>query len=263
MMGLKNLRIFCHSHKNRNSPVIPAKAGIQLFQKTLLILSLLFLSLHTTAFAMTSFPIKLEPVKTNLKNQESLERGAKFFATHCMACHSMRYLSHNTIAKKAGITLDKMPLKDQEWWFGSAPPDLSLTGRVHSARWLYTYLYSFYQDPSRQLGSNNLLIRNSNMPNPFVGLQGQQVLIVDAKTLYNGTHGKTPHYFNVLKLEHSGSLTSEQFHESITDLVNFLVYAAEPVKLDRISLGFWVIGFLIILLILSYLLYKEFWKDIK
>jgi ubiquinol-cytochrome c reductase cytochrome c1 subunit len=48
----------------------------------------------------------------------------------------------------------------------------------------------------------------------------------------------------------------------INDLVNFLVYVGEPVQLERISMGKYVLFFIFMLLLLSYLLKKEYWKDV-
>jgi ubiquinol-cytochrome c reductase cytochrome c1 subunit len=48
----------------------------------------------------------------------------------------------------------------------------------------------------------------------------------------------------------------------VSDLVNFLVYIGEPAQLIRARVGTWVMLFLIILLALTYLLKKEYWKDV-
>jgi len=42
-----------------------------------------------------------------------------------------------------------------------------------------------------------------------------------------------------------------------------MVFMSEPAKLVRHKIGYYVIGFLLILLILVINLKKEFWKDIK
>jgi ubiquinol-cytochrome c reductase cytochrome c1 subunit len=48
----------------------------------------------------------------------------------------------------------------------------------------------------------------------------------------------------------------------VLDLVNFLVYSAEPVKQERERMGFWVLGFIVIFFIFTVLLKKEFWRDV-
>jgi len=222
-----------------------------------------FCLISFTGFAVGNDPILLEKAPINIHDKASIKRGAKFFATQCMVCHTIKYMAHNKLAEEVGITLDKMPTKDQDWWLEIVPPDLSLSARARGADWLYTYLHSFYKDPTRPLGSNNLLVNNSNMANPFVGMQGEQVLIVNKKKLMNHQLGKKPHYYNVLERVKPGSLSQEEFDRTIGDLVNFLVYAGDPEKIERVRLGWWVLGFLIIIIILAYFLKKEFWKDVN
>jgi len=209
--------------------------------------------------------VRLTPAKIDTNNIESIKRGAKFFATNCMVCHAMRHLEHDKLSQEAGITIDKMPLKDQDWWFGVAPPDLSLVARVRSPDWIYTYLHSFYKDEAQKLGSNNLLVPGSRMPNPFGGMQGVQMLMVNADKLKktNSIYAKKPSYFTMLHEERQGSMTPTEFHDNINDLVNYLVYAAEPIEHERKSLGWWVLGFMLIMIILTFLLNREYWRNIE
>jgi len=59
-----------------------------------------------------------------------------------------------------------------------------------------------------------------------------------------------------------GSMNEEEYDAYIRDLVNFFDYVGEPSKLERQSMGYWVLGYLFILFIFTYLLKKEFWKDV-
>ena len=108
--------------------------------------------LFPVAFAATT-PVVLEDVPVSSHDLASIRRGAKDFSAQCMVCHSLKYLTHNKIANEAGITLARMPKDDQKWWFGTAPPDLTLTTRVHGADWVYTYLHVFYKDPTVPSGN--------------------------------------------------------------------------------------------------------------
>ena len=54
-----------------------------------------------------------------------------------------------------------------------------------------------------------------------------------------------------------------EFDQDVRDITNFLDYVGEPAKLIRTSLGVWVLLFLGVLLVLTYLLKKEYWKDVK
>jgi ubiquinol-cytochrome c reductase cytochrome c1 subunit len=65
-----------------------------------------------------------------------------------------------------------------------------------------------------------------------------------------------------LKLTTPGSMSTKEFDATVADLVNYLDFMAEPAKLVRYKIGYIVIGFLFLLLILSYALKKEFWKDV-
>jgi len=67
---------------------------------------------------------------------------------------------------------------------------------------------------------------------------------------------------NEFKLVHPGKFTPKEFDRQMLDLTAFLVYLAEPAQLKRERIGIFTIGFLIILMILAYLLKKEFWRDV-
>ena len=59
-----------------------------------------------------------------------------------------------------------------------------------------------------------------------------------------------------------GSMKPEEYDQYVRDIVNFLDYAAEPVKSTRESMGIFVILFLLVFFVFSYLLKKEYWKDV-
>ena len=66
-------------------------------------------------------------------------------------------------------------------------------------------------------------------------------------------------YFTLIK---QGRLTPEEFDSSMTDLVNFLDYVGEPIKLERKAMGIYVLMFIFFFTIVAYLLKKEYWKDV-
>ena len=66
----------------------------------------------------------------------------------------------------------------------------------------------------------------------------------------------------VIKVEQPGTMTAGEFRRAMRDLVNFLTYVGEPAKITRHHVGFWVLIFLAFFFFLSYLLYKEYWKDV-
>jgi cytochrome c1 len=60
----------------------------------------------------------------------------------------------------------------------------------------------------------------------------------------------------------TGALSPEEFDAAIYDLTNFLYYVSEPARLERQRTGVFVLLFLIILGSFTYLLNREYWKDI-
>ncbi|MGH8499194.1 MAG: cytochrome c1, partial [Methylococcales bacterium] len=141
------------------------------------------------------------------------------------------------------------------WFLGVGPPDLSLVARSRGSDWLYTYLRGFYLDESRPFGVNNLVYKDVAMPNVLSELQGLQNAVfknVDGRPVFDG-------FVSVEK----GRMNHSQFDGAITDLVNFLVYAGEPAKIERVRVGKFVILYLLIFLVLACLLKKEYWKDVQ
>jgi len=193
-------------------------------------------------------------------DMESIKRGAKFFATNCMSCHTLIYLRYDKVAQDAGITYDKMPINVANWPYGIKPPDLSLEADIRGVDWLYTYLHTFYLDPSRPTGVNNLLRPDTAMPGILAPYQGEQQLITGEPptTLFRQVQ-----WYDLLVLTKQGSMTPDQFDATTADVVNFLAYAAAPYAQYQHYIGWWVLGFLVILFVFAYLLKKEYWKDVK
>lgn len=192
-------------------------------------------------------------------DMESIKRGAKFFSTTCMSCHTLIYLRYDKVAQEAGITYDKMPINVKTWPFGVTPPDLSLEAQVRGVDWIYTYLHSFYLDPSRPTGVNNLLVPNTAMSGILAPYQGDQVLVEKpVRDLFHQTE-----WYDLVKLTKQGSMTPEQFDATTADLVNFLAYAAEPFHAEQRKIGWWVLAFLVVLFVMMYYLKREYWKDVK
>jgi len=191
----------------------------------------------------------------------SIKRGAKFFAATCMSCHTIIYLRYDKVAQEAGITYEKMPINVKNWPYGVVLPDMSLEADIRGVDWVYTYLHSFYVDTTRPTGRNNLLVHNTSMPGILAPYQGDQVLVTQAPDA--GIIWHDVEWFDLLKLEKQGNMTPEEYDATIADLVNFLAYAAEPFHQEQQRIGYWVLGFLVVLFVLAYLMKKEYWKDIK
>ena len=59
-----------------------------------------------------------------------------------------------------------------------------------------------------------------------------------------------------------GRLKAEEYDQVARDLSNFLQYAAEPAGLKRQQIGVWVLAFLAVLTLLTWLLKHEYWRDV-
>lgn len=235
--------------------------------------------------------LKLDEVDVDLSDKAALQDGARTFANYCMGCHSAKFQRYERVADDLGIPhelmLEKMvftgakigdhmnigmQVNDAKAWFGAAPPDLTLVARVRGDDWLYSYLRSFYADPSRPFGANNTVFPNVGMPNVLVGLQGNQVIgckqvqtEVDGKRQFDPLTGSplTHEACDQLTIEpNSGTLTPEQFDEKVKNLVTFLAYSANPVKLESQRIGTYVLLFLAFFFVFAYLLKREYWKDV-
>lgn len=230
--------------------------------KKLLITILALVPLMTLAAGPS---VNLDKANNDLSDKESLKRGFESYINYCLGCHQLQYQRYNRtfadlgIDEKEGVAnwmptgekagdhiTNTMPAKDAAKWFGSAPPDLTLEARFRSPDYIYTYLRTFYVDSGRPFGVNNKVFKDVGMPHVLQDLQGIRTA---------DEHG-------VLSPATGGTMTEEEYDAFVRDLVNFLEYTAEPNKLEREALGYWVIGFLFILLILSYLLKKEYWRDV-
>lgn len=205
--------------------------------------------------------LALAEAPINKTDIDSIKRGAKFFAANCMSCHTLVYLRYDPVAIEAGITYDKMPVNVKNWPNNITPPDLSLEAGYRGVDWIYTYLHSFYNDPSRASGVNNLLVPNTGMPGIIVPFQGQQEMAKLSPT--RGILYGDDQWYDLLVLTKQGMMTPEEFDKTTADLVNFLNYATEPYYIQQHRIGWWVLGFLVILFVLMYLLKKEYWKDVK
>jgi ubiquinol-cytochrome c reductase cytochrome c1 subunit len=150
------------------------------------------------------------------------------------------------------IAMDK---DDAEIWFGVTPPDLSVIARARRTDWLYTYMLSFYLDPSRPMGVNNLVFRDVGMPHVLWDRQGWQKLV---HTKDADGHEKA----ELVLVNEADKAKAEQYEIDVRNLVNFLEYIGEPAQLERKSLGWKVILFLFIFLGFAIALKKEYWRDV-
>ncbi|PCJ31894.1 MAG: cytochrome C [Moraxellaceae bacterium] len=214
-----------------------------------LIVLLVAMSLPMMVQASSGHNEYLVDAPINLDDKASLQKGAQIFVNNCLGCHSAKYMRYERVSDDLEIPADimmenlmfttnkigdvmntAMPVDLAKKWFGTAPPDLTLEARARGSDWLYSYLISFYADESRPFGVNNHIFKDVGMPHVLQTMQE--------------------------------SMGEDEFKTNMADLTNYMVYTAEPIRAERERLGYYVIGFLFILLIPVYFLNKEFWKDI-
>jgi ubiquinol-cytochrome c reductase cytochrome c1 subunit len=206
--------------------------------------------LFTTSNILAASKVELDNANTDIGDKQSLKNGFELFTGYCLSCHSIKFSRYSTIAndldiddnylknnllfgdRKVGDTI-KSPMLEKyaNKWFGLNPPDLSLIARSNGVDYIYTYLKSFYKDDSRPFGVNNKVLIGSSMPDVLSELRLSQ--------------------------------SEKEFDKNVRDITNFLDYVGEPAKIIRTKIGYYVLGFLFVLLIFSYLLKKEYWKDVK
>ena len=234
-----------------------------------------------------------DPFVSDSEDLASLQRGLQTYANYCLGCHSLQYARGERIADdlqiphdifRAQILLPGQKLsshmvstlkpEDGKNWFGTAPPDLTMHTRVKGADWVYTYLRAFVKDASRPTGYNNMVFPLVAMPNVLASLQGEQQIGCKMIQDYakNGGIRRDPitgedvlveNCHQVFVTEDTGQLSEEEFDTLVYDLVNFLAYTAEPYKNERQRIGGYVILWLLVFTLFSFLLYREYSKDYK
>jgi ubiquinol-cytochrome c reductase cytochrome c1 subunit len=257
--------------------------------------------------ALASEGPRLQTAPINSHDLASLQNGAKLFVNYCLNCHTASYMRYNRLrdlglsetqikdnliftgVKVGELMQSAMDRKEAKTWFGVAPPDLTVTARSRSsaagsgADWIYSYLRSFYRDPSRPTGWNNLVFENVGMPHVLWQMSGQAQL---HEEVFNSEHaakaallatkgvaqleetheikdGKTTERFVLKTLtQGTGTLSTVDYDKAVTDLVNYMDYMAEPARLERRQIGIYVLLLLGVLFLLVFILKQSYWKDV-
>lgn len=224
--------------------------------------------------------VPLLSANVDLTDKGSLQNGAKLFVNYCMGCHSANFMRFSRIGKdleisddllkenlmfsseKVGETLSiAMDEAAAETLFGVVPPDLSVVSRSRGDDWLYTYLLSFYVDESRPTGMNNLVFKDVGMPHVMWEMQGLQKAVYKTEVGHDGKEHQVIAGLELVNPEDKAK--ADEYRRNVRDLVNFMAYMGEPAKMQRMELGWKVLGFLLLFFFIAYLLKKEFWRDVK
>lgn len=209
---------------------------------------LVLLMLCCSAFPAWATEAKLERIQLET-SVHAIERGAVTLMNACLGCHALKYIKYRDLA---AFGMDKV--KIDEWRgdkpmeaslasllpdefamqsFGLVPTDLSLITNARSggANYVYSYLTGYYLTADGI--SDNHVFPGTNMPD---------VLGIASAT---------------------DSAQRAALEEKSRDVVSFLAWAADPHEQERHKLGYYVIGYLIILTLLLYFLKNQIWSRLK
>ena len=250
--------------------------------KKIIVILLAALGFTFSAYASEEGPA-WDKAPSNLNDLPALQNGAKLFVNYCLNCHSASFVRFNRLrdiglteqqikdnllftSEKVGDTMkaaiDPKQAKD---WFGAVPPDLSLVARSRAghggtgADYLYTYMRTFYRDPSRPTGWNNLVFPNVGMPHVLWQLQGER----EPQYTTQEEHGHEAKVFAGWKQLSPGAMTPLQYDQAVADLVGFMQWMGEPSQNSRVRVGVWVLLFLALFTGIAWRLNAAFWKDIR
>ena len=219
---------------------------------------------------------------TNVTDMPSVQRGARNFVSYCLGCHGLKYQRWSRLGtdlsipnellekdlvppgdKSTDYILTTMPAKDAETWFGKAPPDLTLMARARGGNYLYQYLETFYVDPTRQTGANNLRLPATAMPHVLSELEGLKRAVF-RDVMKKGEGGQFSHepVFDHFEIIAPGRMSAAEYDSFVRDTVNFLDYVSEPTQAARRALGVWVVLFLLLFTWLAWLMKREYWRDV-
>ena len=250
---------------------------------SLIVSAALALGLVGSAFAATGGGIAWDKAPKKTNDLPALQEGAKLFVNYCLNCHSAAFMRFNRL-KDIGLTdqqikdnllftTDKVgdtmkatiDPKQAKEWFGANPPDLTLVARSRAgaggtgADYLYTYMRTFYRDPAKATGWNNLVFPNVGMPHVLWELQGEREPIFETVS----SHGHDTQVFKGWKQVSPGTMTPQQYDQAMGNLVGFLQWMAEPAQNTRVRIGVWVLLFLAIFTVIAWRLNAAFWKDVR
>lgn len=231
--------------------------------------------------AWDQFPV------TKMNDVAALQRGAKMFVNYCLNCHSAAYMRYNRLkdlqltddqiknnllfaGDKVGETMKiSLDPKQAKAWFGAAPPDLSVIARSKAdgskgsgADYLYTYLRKYYRDETKATGWNNLVFPSVAMPHVLWELQGVRTAKFEERKDPHDP-SKVTHVFAGFEQVTPGTMSPQQFDDSVADLVAYLQWMGEPAQGTRFRLGVIVVLFLLVFTVFAWRLNASFWKDVK
>ncbi len=179
----------------------------------------------------------------------AIERGMDDLMSNCHSCHSLKYITYHDLARLGidrkkidamrgdqpmdapltGLMSDEAAMQS----FGKVPPDLSLMikAREGGPSYVYSYLLGYYNTPEGV--ASNHIFPETKMP-------------------------------DVLGISYATDPAQRaELQGKARDIVSFLAWASDPHEQERHRLGYYVIGYLVILTFLLYLVKNQIWSRLK
>jgi len=219
----------------------------------------------------------LKHLSVNVNDVAALRTGTMYFMQQCFSCHSLQGVRFEELERSLDLNRSQlhdmlnvagsgvydtltspMPADLAKAYLGAEPPDLTYEVNRRSADWIYTYLTSFYLDSSRPTGVNNVMIHNVAMPDVFAEMQGLQTPVMEMGYRY-GQHTKIATGVKPLT---PGSMTPAEFDQMARDITTFLYSVGNPHEQQRHEIGAWLLALLGALTILTYLIYRNYWRSV-
>jgi len=228
------------------------------FKKLLIAAGVLAMfSAAQTSIASEGHGVALKHADINVTDQAQIRRGLTVFTDVCMGCHSATYVTYKGLMDYPEIALTRaevdelrgdhaltegmrteLAAEDAEASYGKVPPDLSLIvpGRRGGANYVYSLLTGFEHDPAGKVPDGNF---NEYFP-------GNRIAMPDPLAWLDRDEDETA-----------------QLEQDAQDVSAFLAFIGDPHQNQRRAIGYWVMGFLVLLTLVLWRLKVEVWKDVK
>lgn len=190
--------------------------------------------------------------------------------------------------------LSSLSAADAERWFGVVPPDLSLIARSRAAgfgetgeAYLRRFLHGFYRDQQRITGWNNVEFEQVAMPHPLWASSGPMTMTerevvaqpqsgqwLQTITQYDTYGVASVTQQQVVTGDEHKPLCQQQVHyeneaqameyqQQVEDLSAFLTWVSAPETAQRHRIGYWVVAFLSLFLVVLLILSRSYWKQVQ
>ena len=200
--------------------------------------------------------VTLKKVNVSM-DRKTLQKGVEIVADVCNGCHSLKYVTYRDLMDYPEIGLTREQVddlrgerslnsgmitslrpEDAKISYGKVPPDLSVIARARrgGAAYIYSILTGYAHDEHGRVpdGNYNLYFPGNNiaMPDPLSWL------------------------------DHDPEDTAD-IEEQARAVASLLAFVGDPHQLERQRIGYFVLGFLVLITIVAYLLKREVWRDVK